>query len=316
MDNKKQTVLVVDDVTENIDILTNILREDYIVKAAKSGQQALKIVSMENKPDMVLLDIMMPEMDGYEVIKQLKADEETKDIPVIFISALGEIKDETYGFSLGAKDYIIKPVNPSIVKARVQTHLTLYKQRQILEEKNKELEKVVRVLENKLSRSSTPKSKKEALSKTMQEDETEEYFLDDHRQDLDDLIGDIDSVINFIILRNRFEADYFQRAGQLLGAYAHILCLYPISIRLGNGLSEFANVLRNDDLQPEQQNLEFALGCMESLIYTLDSWHSQVFSNKLKDPNIFDNSMLADMDTIKKALENDYDDEGGDMEFF
>lgn len=320
MDKQKQTILVVDDVAENIDILTNILQDDYRIKAAVSGQQALKIMSLDDKPDMVLLDIVMPEMDGYTVLKSLKEMEDTKDIPVIFISALGEIEDEAYGFSLGAKDYIIKPVSPAIVKARVQTHLALYKHSRELEEKNRELEKVVRVLENKLSRFSKPKSKQETLSKSVEkaviEDESEEYFLDDHRQDLDDLIEEIDSAINFILLRNRFEVDDFKKAGLLLSDYAHILGLYPIFMRLGNGLSDFVSVLTNEDLQPEQENLEFALGCMESLIYTLENWHRQVFNHKLKDPNIFDNSMLADMETIKKALENDYDDDSDGMEFF
>lgn len=329
MNKQKKTIVVVDDVPDNIYILTSILQDDYIIKPAKSGQQALKIINMDQKPDMILLDIMMPEMDGYAVIQQLKADEATKDIPVIFVSALGEVKDETYGFSLGAADYIIKPVNPAIVKARVQTHLTLYEQhlsleaqRLSLEEKNTELEKVVRVLENKLARSSTPQSVQEALSDDSDrktpapiEPESNEYSLDDHQQDLDNLIQDIDSAVNLIILRNRFDPTDFTKAGTLLRKYADILIQYPLFRRLGNGLNEFSDLLCTQDLEPEQQNLEFALGCLESLIYTLDSWHRQIFSHKLNDPNIFDNSMLSDMETVTKALKNNYGD-SDDMDFF
>ncbi len=325
MNNEKRTVLVVDDVAENIDIMTNILEGEYRVKAAINGKQALKIMSLDEKPDMVLLDIMMPEMDGYEVIKQLKENEDTKNIPVIFISALGEIKDEAYGLSLGAKDYIIKPVSPAIVRARVQTHLTLYEYHKALEEKNKELEKVVRILENKLARSGIIGGKEEEVAKNVDktkatseiEDVTEEYFLDDHRQDLGEMMEDIDSAINFILLRNRYDAENFEKAGKLLTEYSRILSLYPIFTRLGGSLNEFGAVLCNKDLHPDQQNLEFALGCLESLIYTLENWHRQVFSNKLKDPNIFDNSMLADMETIQRALENDFgDDSEDDIEFF
>ena len=133
MSSEQSTILIVDDVAENIDILHNLLRERYKVKAARSGEQALKIARQEPRPDMVLLDIMMPEMDGYEVIKVLKADEGTREIPVIFISAKGETGDETLGFSLGAADYITKPVSPPIVLARVQTHLALHEKRQMLE---------------------------------------------------------------------------------------------------------------------------------------------------------------------------------------
>ena len=125
---EKQTVLVVDDATENIDVIVGLLKEQYRVKAAVNGVKALKIVE-KKQPDLILLDIMMPEMDGYEVIGQLKSNPLTRDIPVIFLTGKTEAADETKGFELGAVDYISKPFSPSVVKARVNTHLELVKQR-------------------------------------------------------------------------------------------------------------------------------------------------------------------------------------------
>jgi putative two-component system response regulator len=130
----KQTILAVDDVPENIAVLKGILSNDYKVKVALNGEKALKIALSDTPPDLILLDIMMPEMDGYEVCKRLKADPRTKKVPVIFVSALGEIKDETHGFELGAVDYITKPVSPPIVRARIQSQLALYDQKRDLED--------------------------------------------------------------------------------------------------------------------------------------------------------------------------------------
>ena len=131
----KQTILVVDDTPENIELLVNILKDRYQVKAATSGALALKLVT-RSPPDLILLDVMMPEMDGYEVCQKLKADYTTKHIPVIFITAKVGVAEEVKGLDLGAVDYIIKPISPPIVNARVKTHIALHNQ-------NKELEKQV-----------------------------------------------------------------------------------------------------------------------------------------------------------------------------
>ncbi len=121
---EKFTVLAVDDTPENLDVVKGILSADYIVKAATSGPMALKIAEKQ-PPDLILLDIMMPEMDGYEVCRRLKENEQTKDVPVIFLTAMDQTTDEARGFELGAADYMTKPVNPPILKARVATHLAL-----------------------------------------------------------------------------------------------------------------------------------------------------------------------------------------------
>lgn len=133
MQDHRQTLLIVDDTPANIDLLTNILHDDYKVKAALNGMQALKILQKQGKVDMILLDIMMPEMNGYDVCKAIKEDPATADIPVIFISALSEQEDERKGLELGAVDYITKPINPAITKRRIQTHLALYDQTRELE---------------------------------------------------------------------------------------------------------------------------------------------------------------------------------------
>ena len=125
MNQKKHTILVVDDERLNLNILVDLLKPEYDVLAAKNGQKALQAARSSKKPDLILLDVMMPEMDGYEVCHQLKADDRIKDIPVIFITSMTKTKDETKGFELGAVDYITKPISHSVVKARVKTHLKL-----------------------------------------------------------------------------------------------------------------------------------------------------------------------------------------------
>ncbi|HED16474.1 MAG TPA: response regulator, partial [Gammaproteobacteria bacterium] len=118
----------------NIDVLSSSLRSDYIVKAATNGKKALQIAFSDNQPDIILLDIMMPEMDGYEVCERLKSDPATQNIPVIFITAMSETVDEELGLGLGAVDYITKPFSPALIKARVKNHIKLKQQRDQLED--------------------------------------------------------------------------------------------------------------------------------------------------------------------------------------
>src|SRR5690554_1781928 len=120
----KKTLLLVDDEPTNLQVLRHTLQQDYRLVFAKNGAMALKLAEKE-QPDLILLDIMMPEMSGYEVCQQLKAQESTKYTPIIFITALAESSDEEKGLAMGAVDYITKPFSPSIVRARVRTHLSL-----------------------------------------------------------------------------------------------------------------------------------------------------------------------------------------------
>lgn len=127
-------ILVVDDEKLNINVLNDLLKTDYKVMAAINGEQALKAASSANKPDLILLDIMMPEMDGYEVCRRLKENAGTKDIPVIFVTAMGQTSDETKGLELGAADYLTKPISPPIVQARVKTQINLRQQQKELKD--------------------------------------------------------------------------------------------------------------------------------------------------------------------------------------
>ena len=129
---EKKTVLVVDDAPANIQVVNSILKDICKVRVATDGAKALALVKTEPLPDLILLDVIMPGIDGYEVCTRLKADPATADIPVIFLTVQTESEDETHGFEVGAVDYIHKPFSPAVVKARVQTHMVLRDIRELL----------------------------------------------------------------------------------------------------------------------------------------------------------------------------------------
>lgn len=143
----KPSILVVDDTPGNIDVLKEVLKRDYTVRPALDGATALKIASADPKPDLILLDIMMQGMDGYEVMRRLRADGNTREIPVIFVTAVSGIESELKGFELGAVDYITKPFSPAIVRARVSTHMELHDARKKLEKQNQDLKAQTDLLE-------------------------------------------------------------------------------------------------------------------------------------------------------------------------
>ncbi|MEO5341644.1 MAG: response regulator [Magnetococcus sp. MYC-9] len=128
----KKTILIVDDTPENLDVLKGILASRYRIQVATSGRLAIKIALSANPPDLILLDVMMPEMDGYTVCRLLKQDARSQDIPILFVTAKSEMEDELMGFELGAADYLVKPVTPPIVLARVHTHLAMNDQKKLL----------------------------------------------------------------------------------------------------------------------------------------------------------------------------------------
>ncbi|MCL2051006.1 MAG: diguanylate cyclase [Lachnospiraceae bacterium] len=129
----KNRILIVDDDKSNLDVLNHILKNDYSIYVAKSGETAIRR-AVSDQPDMILLDIIMPDMSGYDVIKVLKEDEATKSIPVIFITALSSVADEERGFLLGAVDYIMKPFNNSILKARLRIHMKALEHARMIED--------------------------------------------------------------------------------------------------------------------------------------------------------------------------------------
>jgi putative two-component system response regulator len=135
----KPTILVVDDTPDNLSLMSNLLKDDYKVKVANNGERALELVQ-SSRPDLILLDVMMPGMSGYEVCQHLKQDRLTHDIPVIFLTALAATEDEKKGLELGAADFITKPINPPIVLARVATHLQIKAAADFLKNQNDYLE--------------------------------------------------------------------------------------------------------------------------------------------------------------------------------
>jgi putative two-component system response regulator len=132
---ERRTVLVVDDNPDNLSLVAGLLGEDCRVKLANSGARALSL-ALRDPPDLVLLDVMMPGMDGYEVCRHLKAEPATRDVPVIFLSAMTQPEDETRGFEAGAADFIHKPISPPIVRARVRTHLEVKAWRDSMHRRN------------------------------------------------------------------------------------------------------------------------------------------------------------------------------------
>jgi putative two-component system response regulator len=143
MSHAEPSVLIVDDERLNIDVLVDLLKPRYRTLVATNGEQALRRASGQPAPDILLLDVMMPGMDGYEVCRRLKADPATRDIPVIFVTALSEMGDEMKGFALGAVDYITKPISPPIVEARVKAHLENKHARDFIEDRNRVLQGMV-----------------------------------------------------------------------------------------------------------------------------------------------------------------------------
>ncbi|MHB8120789.1 MAG: response regulator [Desulfuromonadaceae bacterium] len=137
---KIRTILIVDDVQENVDLLEAILSTEYLIRTATRGSEALE-VARETLPDLILLDIMMPEMNGYDVCTALKANSTTKNIPVIFVTALLNPGDETRGFEAGGVDYLTKPVRGAVVRVRVKAHLALKESQETLEEWNSNLKR-------------------------------------------------------------------------------------------------------------------------------------------------------------------------------
>ena len=140
LNDKRPVVLVVDDLPDNLTLLGELLKADYRVRAANSGPAALRLAASSPRPDLILLDEMMPGMDGLEVLRQLQADPVLRRIPVLFVTAMDDTADEAHGLALGAVDYITKPLRPAIVMARVRTQLELKRARDLLADQNASLE--------------------------------------------------------------------------------------------------------------------------------------------------------------------------------
>jgi putative two-component system response regulator len=167
---ERQSILVVDDVPENIDILSGVLRADYHIRVATTGEKALKIAYSDDPPDLILLDIMMPGLSGLEVCRRLKTNPDRRMIPVIFVTAMCSVEDEKLGLETGAVDYITKPISPPVVLARVRTHLALYDQ-------TRELERMVQQRTRELSVSRQQVIRRLGRAAEYRDDETGNHVL-------------------------------------------------------------------------------------------------------------------------------------------
>lgn len=147
------TILVVDDLPENLTVLSDLLMTNYQVRIANSGQKALRIINQPTYPDLILLDVMMPDIDGYQVFEKLRADPATRNIPVIFVTAMNSVEAELHALDVGAVDFITKPIVPPIVLARVRTQLELKQARDRLSDQNTWLEVEIarRMAENEIT---------------------------------------------------------------------------------------------------------------------------------------------------------------------
>jgi putative two-component system response regulator len=173
----KPTVLIVDDTPDNIMLLSRLLKERYNTKVATNGTTALQIANATPDIDLVLLDVMMPGVDGYETCRQLKANPLTADIPVIFLTAKSQIEDEATGLALGAVDYLTKPISPPILFARVATQMTLRQARLQLKEQNQGLERLVEERTAQLSRMQDATIMAMATTAAMRDNETGKHIV-------------------------------------------------------------------------------------------------------------------------------------------
>lgn len=313
----KPTILVVDDEISNLEILYEILKDDYAVAGIPNPRVVLDVLNHQALPELILLDVNMPEVSGYDLCKKIKADKRTQDIPIIFITANDKEKDEIFGFEIGAADYITKPFRPSVVKARIKTHTLLKQKNELLKNKIVELEKSIRIFENKAMR---PSAVKELMSENpkvpLGGDEYKKMFLDDHILDFEELEDIIDSRVSLMCMRNALTHEHIGESAHAIRRYGNILVLYPIFIALGEGLREFATKFAEIELDLPAQKIKMALGCLETLSFTLLHWRQQLFSGALTNPNAYDDSLLSDIKTILNLIDINYSDDSEEMELF
>jgi signal transduction histidine kinase len=203
---KRQTVMIVDDTAANIELLSESLGDDYELIFATSGADALELIRAD-KPDLLLLDVMMPGMDGYQLCTLLKGDSATRDIPIIFVTAMCQEEDEIKGLELGAIDYVTKPISPHIVRARVRNHLELKRYRDLLETLSTAADRAkkefLRSISHELRTPLTPILGMTDLVLTTEEDDDKRKYLSLVQKAAMKLLG----IIEDLIETSRFEGD-------------------------------------------------------------------------------------------------------------
>ncbi|CAK0744299.1 hypothetical protein CCP4SC76_1490002 [Gammaproteobacteria bacterium] len=208
-------ILIVDDVPTNIIVLTRVLEGDYRTQFATSGSQALAMLEKPNKPDLILLDVMMPEMDGYEVCHRLKVHPDTREIPVLFVTAKTDTDSETKALSIGAVDFIHKPITPAVVRARVKLHLQLKQREKELRILNEELDQ--RVQERTLGL-------REALAKAEAASGVKSAFLNNMSHEIRTPMNHIMGLTQLLI-RKETDPSKATRLSKILETAHHLMSL-------------------------------------------------------------------------------------------
>ncbi len=263
--SKLNTILVVDDAPENIQVLQEILKEDYKVKAATSGEKALELIK-KDQPDLILLDVMMPGMDGHEVCQFLKSQKETQDIPIIFVTAMSDQKDEAHGIALGAVDYISKPISPAVVMQRVKLQLSL-----------REAHKRVKLLNSKFSSYISPE-----LKSSIETGETQ-AIVSNQRKKLSIFFSDI---VGFTSSTEKLEPEdmtyllnsYFESMTKIISKWGGTLDKY-----IGDAIMVFFGDPKTYGVQEDAINcVSMALEMQNKLSELRDDWKRQGISNPLR----------------------------------
>ena len=311
MSTEKAKILVVEDNMTNRLFLMSVLEDFYKIQEASNGQEAIELTSTF-KPDLILMDLEMPVMNGLEACKALQADTLTQNIPVIFITAQDSTDYETTALKIGAVDYITKPINANVTLARIKLQLDLLQAQKERDDKILELEKMVRIFELKLAPKTAPNIDKPAKKI----EALDEYVFSEHGSELEDLESEMDAIINIMFLSKTLDKPSLEKLSILLQSYSKILRFYPIFNKLGSALTELSLLLQNNEEELTQEYIETILTYFESLLFTLKHWSSQVINQDIKNPNMYDDSMLSDINIISLTFENKLDDIENDMEFF
>jgi signal transduction histidine kinase len=234
---KRQTVMIVDDTPTNIELLSESLGDDYELIFATSGGDALELIQAD-KPDLLLLDVMMPGMDGYQLCTLLKGDPATRDIPVIFVTAMCQEEDEIKGLEMGAIDYVTKPISPHIVRARVKNHLELKRYRDLLETLSMAADRAkkefLRSISHELRTPLTPILGMTDLVLTSEEDDDKRKYLSLVQKAAMKLLG----IIEDLIETSRLEGDgvHLENSAFLLRPFLEAVVAELVPVAASKGL--------------------------------------------------------------------------------
>ena len=291
LQNQKPTILIVDDTPTNLAVLVDVLKAEYRTKVAISGERAIELALTGPPPDLILLDIMMPGLSGYAVCERLKAEPATRHVPIIFVTAMSEIDDETKGLALGGVDYVTKPIRPAIVQARIRTHLAVSSQaRQLqqmvarLEVQAQQLSDFNRTLEQRVNEGVAQVQKLARLKRFFSPSVVNMLLsgevgdpLKSHRRDIAAVFIDLRGFTAFTESSDpedvmRVMADYHEAMGQLVMAYGGTLEHFA-----GDGMMVFFNDPVEVD-NPSGVAVRMAIDMQARFVEVCKSWQKRGYT--------------------------------------